>query len=228
MITIKLFARLREICGKSEVVLDPHIETLAGVLEQIKRELPELSGWIEKGKVLISVNQEMADFQRPIRDGDEIGLMPPFSGGAVPWGLPDQVRIQQEVFDLEAEIRQIKSVSGRMGAVVSFLGTVRDFSEWREVQAIYFEHYPVMAEKYLQGLRQRVLKKFDLIEVRIRHRIGTIPAGGDILCVLVASEHRAVAFEACRWCVDELKRTVPLWKKEITPDGAAWVKGGEK
>ena len=183
---------------------------------------------IDDGKVLISVNQEMAGPQTRIQDGDEIGLMPPFSGGAIPWGLFRPVRIQLEDFDLATEIRQIKSVSKRMGAVVSFLGTVRDFSEGKEIQAIYFEHYPAMAEKYLQDLRQKVLKKFDLIEVRILHRIGTIPAGDNILCVLVASEHRAIAFEACRWCVEELKRTVPLWKKEITPNGAAWVEGGEK
>ena len=143
----------------------------------------------------------------------------------MPWGLSGPARIQQEDFDLEAEIRQIKSVSGRIGAVVSFLGTVRDFSDGKEVQAIYFEHYPAMAEKYLKDLRQKVLKDFDLIEVRILHRIGMIPAGDNILCVLVAAEHRASAFAACCWCVDELKRTVPLWKKEITPEGAAWVEG---
>jgi molybdopterin synthase catalytic subunit len=227
MIKIKLFARLREICGKSEVDL-PYSESLAGVLEQIKSELPALSGWIDDGKVLISVNQEMAGPQARIQDGDEIGLMPPFSGGALPWGLPRPVRIQQEEFDLATEIRQIKSVSKRIGAVVSFLGTVRDFAEGKEIQAIYFEHYPAMAERYLQDLRLKVLKNFDLIEVRILHRVGTVPAGDNILCVLVASEHQAIAFEACRWCVDELKRTVPLWKKEITPDGAAWVEGGEK
>jgi molybdopterin synthase catalytic subunit len=226
MVKVKLFARLREICGKSEVDL-PHAGTLAIVLGQIKRELPELSGWIEDGRILISVNQEMADPHSPVRDGDEIGLMPPFLGGAVPWGLSGLVRIQQEDFNLEAEIRQIKSVSGRIGAVVSFLGTVRDFSDGKEVQAIYFEHYPAMAEKYLKDLRQKVLKDFDLIEVHILHRIGMIPAGANIVCVLVAAEHRASAFAACCWCVDELKRTVPLWKKEITPEGAAWVEGGE-
>ena len=225
MIKIKLFARLKEVCGRSDVDL-PHSETLAGVLEELKREFPQLSGWIENGKVLISVNQEMADPQTPIRDGDEIGLMPPFSGGAVPWGPSGSVRIQQEDFDLVTEIRQIKSVSERIGAVVSFLGTVRDFSDGKEIRAIYFEHYPAMAEKYLRELRQKVLKEFNLIEVRILHRVGTIPAGENILCVVVASEHRASAFEACRWCVNELKRTVPLWKKEISPEGDAWVEKG--
>ena len=227
MIKIKLFARLREVCGISEVAF-PHSETVADVLEQIKSKFPELSGWIDNGKVLISVNQEMADPKMPIRDGDEIGLMPPFSGGAVPWGPSGPVRIQQEDFDLATEIRQIKSVSERIGAVVSFLGTVRDFSDGKEIQAIYFEHYSAMSEKYLRELRQKVLKEFDLIEVRILHRVGIIPAGENILCVVVASEHRASAFEACRWCVDELKRTVPLWKKEITSEGEAWVEGGEK
>jgi len=227
MVKIKFFARLRDICGKSEIDLQ-RSETLGSVLEQIKKELPALAEWINDGKVLISVNQEMADLQTPLRDGDEIGLMPPFSGGAVPWGLQGPVRIQQEEFDLKDEIRQIKSLSKRIGAVVSFLGTVRDFSEDRKIQAIHFEHCPGMAEKYLHDLRAQVLKRFDLIEVRILHRVGTIPAGNEILCVLVASEHRADAFEACHWCMDELKRTIPLWKKEISPDGEVWVEGDPK
>jgi MoaD family protein len=222
MIRIRFFARLREITGREEWELDEG-GSLHDILEKIKKEFPKLAQWIDQGNVLISVNQEIADHQKPIQDGDEIGLMPPFSGGSEPVSAANAVRVQHDGIDLQDEIRQIKAVSRRIGAVVTFLGTVRDFSDGRDIQAIYFEHYPAMAEKYLQNLRQQMLNDFNLIDVRILHRIGKIPAGEDIVCVIVASEHRGDAFEACRWSIDELKRTVPLWKKEMTPVGEVWV-----
>lgn len=222
MIKIRFFARLKEIVGRGELEL-PHAQSLHAVLEQIKKEFPELSEWISDGKVLISVNQEMADASRPVKDGDEIGIMPPFSGGALPWGLPDRIRIMEGDFDLPAEIQRIKSTSGRIGAVVGFVGTVRDFSEDREIEAIYSEHYPGMAEKYLLDLRKRALMKFDVTEIYIFHRVGMVYVKSDILCLLVASERRPAAFEACQWCVEELKQTIPIWKRELTPNGTRWV-----
>jgi molybdopterin synthase catalytic subunit len=137
--------------------------------------------------------------------------------------LTDRIRIQTEDFSVEAEIGKMKAVSKRVGAVVTFLGTARDFSEGRSVCRIDFEHYAGMAEQRLAALREEALKKYRVMDVTILHRIGTILPGENIVLVVVGAERRAEAFAACAWCIDTLKQTVPIWKKEITPDGDQWV-----
>lgn len=133
------------------------------------------------------------------------------------------VRIQSEDFSMEEEVKMLLSSSRRIGAVVTFLGTVRDFSEGRAVNAIKFEEYRGMALKKLEELREEAIKSFGVIEVRIVHRVDKIEPGEQIVLVAVASEHRKEAFSAASWCIDTLKQRVPLWKKEITPDGESWV-----
>ncbi|NOZ77370.1 MAG: molybdenum cofactor biosynthesis protein MoaE, partial [Euryarchaeota archaeon] len=92
-----------------------------------------------------------------------------------------------------------------------------------EVEKLVFEHYPGMAEKKLAELRERALEDFDVIEVSIVHRTGEIMPGENIVLIVVGAEHRADAFDACRWLIDELKKLVPIWKKEYSPDGQVWV-----
>ncbi len=135
----------------------------------------------------------------------------------------EMIRIQVEDFSIQEEITAIMGSSKRIGAVVTFLGTARDFSEGREVELIEFEQYANMAEKAMGKLREDALKKFDVIEVRIIHRVTSIEPGGQIVLILAASEHRKAAFDACEWIIDTLKQTVPIWKKEITPEGDSWV-----
>ncbi|MFH1774189.1 MAG: molybdenum cofactor biosynthesis protein MoaE [Methanobacteriota archaeon] len=133
------------------------------------------------------------------------------------------IKIQREDFSVEEEIKKVKATSARIGGVVAFLGTAREFSGGKEIKKLLYEHYPEMAQKKLEELRERVLKNFDVVEVAIIHRTGEIKISENIVLIIVAAEHRNEAFKACSWCIDELKRTVPIWKKEITTDGEVWV-----
>ena len=133
------------------------------------------------------------------------------------------VRIQLEDFSMDEEVSAIKTSSMRMGGIATFLGCARDFSEGREVSEISFEAYGSMALSELSRLRSDAIEKFDLLDARIVHRIGTVKGGDNIVLIVAGAEHRAPALEACRWMIDELKQRVPIWKKEITPQGESWV-----
>ncbi|MFQ5780038.1 MAG: molybdenum cofactor biosynthesis protein MoaE [Nitrospiria bacterium] len=137
--------------------------------------------------------------------------------------MSNRVRVQVEDFSVEAEINMLKGQSKRIGGIVTFLGTARDFSKGRDIHKIDFEHYPGMAEKRLMEIRDRALKDFNIIEVTIIHRVGEIPIGDNIVLIVVGAEHRQDAFKACSWSIDELKRITPIWKKETTPQGEVWV-----
>lgn len=133
------------------------------------------------------------------------------------------IRIQMEPFSIESEVAKIKSSSKSIGAVVTFLGTTRDISRGKRVARLDFEHYPGMAEKKLAEIRDRAIQEYGVIDVTIIHRVGTLPVGEDIVLIAVAAGHRDEAFKACRFCIDELKRITPIWKKETTPEGEEWV-----
>jgi len=137
--------------------------------------------------------------------------------------LGKPIRIQEEDFSLQDEVDALRATSQRMGGIVTFLGCARDFSEGRDVFSIEFEQYAGMAEKAMHTLRDEALKQFDIIDVRIIHRVTTVHAGDQIVLIAVGAEHRKAAFEACEWLIDTLKQRVPIWKKEVTPDGEAWV-----
>jgi molybdopterin synthase catalytic subunit len=104
-----------------------------------------------------------------------------------------------------------------------FLGTARDRSKGRDVSAMTFEHYEGMAQKKLKEIRDQALRDFDIIEALVLHRYGPIEIGENIVLIIVGAEHRADAFKACQWCIDELKKITPIWKMEYTPEGEVWV-----
>src|SRR3989338_5041080 len=133
------------------------------------------------------------------------------------------VRIQQEDFSQDEEIGALKASSKRIGGIATFLGCARDFSEGREVSEISFDAYGSMALSELDRLRSDAIEKYGLLDARIVHRIGTVKGGENIVFIAAGAEHRVAALEACRWMIDELKQRVPIWKKEITPQGDAWV-----
>ncbi|MDR1423423.1 MAG: molybdenum cofactor biosynthesis protein MoaE [Azoarcus sp.] len=137
--------------------------------------------------------------------------------------MNEPVRLQFDDFSIDDEIAALRAVSRRIGGIATFLGCVRDFSEGREVTQIGFDAHEVMALCELQTLRAQAIERFALIEARIVHRLGAVSAGENIVLIAAAAEHRAPALEACRWLIDELKARAPIWKKEITPDGDAWV-----
>ena len=133
------------------------------------------------------------------------------------------IRIQEADFSIEEEVNRIKERSKRIGGIVTFLGTARDFSKGKDIQRIDFEYYQGMAERKLNEIRERALADYDIIEVSIIHRVGRIEIGDNIVLVVVAAQHRKDAFKACEWCIDELKRITPIWKREETHEGEVWV-----
>ncbi|MDR2092056.1 MAG: molybdenum cofactor biosynthesis protein MoaE [Azoarcus sp.] len=137
--------------------------------------------------------------------------------------MPNAVRLQEEDFSLDTEIAALRAVSRRIGGIAVFLGCARDFSEGREVDEIRFDAYEAMALAELQNLREQAVSRFGLIDVRIVHRLGAVHAGDNIVLIAAAAEHRAPALDACHWLIDELKARAPIWKKEISPRGDAWV-----
>jgi len=135
----------------------------------------------------------------------------------------DAVRIQEADFSIEAEVAALSATSKRIGGITTFLGCARDFSDGRDVFSISFEQYAGMATTAMQSLRDEALEQFEIIDLRIVHRVTTVHAGDQIVLIVVGAEHRGPAFEACEWIIDTLKQRVPIWKKEVTPDGDSWV-----
>ena len=220
MITVKLFAILKDKAGRDELHINARSSTVSELLKEVSNEYPALSKVIARGRILISVNQEFVKGDAPVKEGDEVALMPPFSGGS---GTQGRAFIQKDPFSLDKEIERLKQASPSIGAIVTFLGTTRDISRGKQVARLEFEHYPGMAEKKLGEIRARAMREYGVIEVTIIHRTGVLPIGENIVLIAVAAEHRDEAFKACRFCIDELKRITPIWKKETTPEGEVWV-----
>ena len=228
MVTVKLFGLLKTLTknqNELSVALngERRVKDLVTVLEA---DYPQVAELIHQKKVLVSVNHDIAHPDTAIKDGDEVALLPPFAGGADAAGNMDDtmlVRVQRENFSIDAEIDRVRCRSKRIGGIATFLGTARDRSKGREVSGITFEHYEGMAQKKLCEIRERALKDFDVIDVLILHRYGPIDIGENIVLIVVGAEHRADAFKACKWCIDELKQITPIWKLEQTPQGEVWV-----
>ncbi len=226
MITIKLFAVLRKLAGADELEMAvPAGGTVKDVIAMISVDHPEVGKLIAERKVMLSLNQENAEDDMKVSDGDELAVLPPFAGGSDddPASVDELVRVQEENFDINAEIELVKRTSKGIGAVVTFLGIGRDNSKGKDIDSLTFEYYAGMAEKRLKQIREQAIRDFNLIECGIVHRYGDITLGEDIVLINAASSHRPEAFEACRWCIDELKRITPIWKKEFTPEGEVWV-----
>jgi molybdopterin synthase catalytic subunit len=133
------------------------------------------------------------------------------------------VRIQQQDFSSDEELKALRASSQRIGGIATFIGCARDFSEGREVSEISFDAYGSMAVAEMNSLRNDAIEKFVLLDARLVHRIGVIGAGEQIVFIATGAEYRAPALQACQWLIDELKKRVPIWKKEITPSGNSWV-----
>lgn len=137
------------------------------------------------------------------------------------------VRIQTEDFDLTTEVNQLRLVNPKVGAVVTFVGTVRDLNEGAEVAEMELEHYPGMTEKSLQDIVAQAGTRWEFFDVLVIHRVGPLKPLDQIVLVAITSSHRGEAFAACEFIMDYLKTAAPFWKKEQTPDGARWVDARE-
>jgi len=134
-----------------------------------------------------------------------------------------RVSIQTEDFDLSTETQALRQQDGGIGAVVSFVGTVRESSHGQSVSRMELEHYPGMTEASIEAMIDAAHQRFDIRGARVIHRVGELAARDQIVLVLVASAHRGEAFHACEFLMDYLKTQAPFWKKEHTPQGALWV-----
>ncbi|MGC4098747.1 MAG: molybdenum cofactor biosynthesis protein MoaE [Nitrospira sp.] len=227
MITVRLFGVTKMMAGNQgslslNVANGQQVKDLIGAIET---GFPAIGELIQKKKVLVSVNQEIAHGETLIKDSDEIALLPPFAGGTeVERSHDDQfVRVQRENFSIDQELDRVRSRSKRIGGIATFLGIARDRSRGRDVDGITFEHYEGMAQKKLREIRERALNEFDILELLIIHRFGEITIGENIVLIIAGAEHRAAAFRACQWAIDELKQITPIWKLEHTPEGEVWV-----
>ncbi len=134
-----------------------------------------------------------------------------------------RVSIQTADFDLAQEVAALRAGDGSVGAVASFVGTVRDRSDGAAVSAMELEHYPGMTERCIEAMIDEAMRRFDIRAARVVHRVGLLPPQAQIVLVAVSSAHRGQAFQACEFLMDYLKTQAPFWKKETTPDGARWV-----
>ena len=138
------------------------------------------------------------------------------------------VRVQTEDFDVGAEISQLRIARKDVGAVVSFVGQVRDINEGYAVSQLTLEHYPVMTEKSLACIIEQAKERWDMFDALIIHRVGTLQPTEQIVLVAVSGAHRGEAFKACEFVMDYLKTEAPFWKKEVTLSGERWVEAKEK
>jgi molybdopterin synthase catalytic subunit len=134
-----------------------------------------------------------------------------------------RVLIQHQDFDVSAELAALRAGDARVGAVCSFVGTVRDRNEGASVSAMELEHYPGMTEKCIEAIIDRAVARFGIFGARVIHRIGPLQPLDQIVLVAVTSAHRGMSFQACEFIMDYLKSEAPFWKKEQIPEGARWV-----
>ena len=217
-VTVKLFARLREVAGagRLERVLDEGA-TLGDMLGQLRTEFPALQ--VAASRTIVALNREFAAPDRVLHDGDEVALFPPVSGGT------DRFGVTRESLSADEVIRAV--VRPHTGAVASFVGTVRCVSEGRVVAHLEYEAYEEMAVGRMQQAAAEMRARWPrLAQVAIVQRIGRLEVGEIAVVIAVSSGHRDDGcFEACRYAIDRLKEIVPIWKKEVGPDGAAWIEG---
>jgi molybdopterin synthase catalytic subunit len=171
--------------------------------------------------IAVSVNAEYAQASHVLREGDEVGLLPPVSGGCGDTEV--RVDLTRDPIQGDALIAAIKH--GEDGAVVVFDGIVRNNTRGRQTLYLDYEAYEEMAEKQMRELACEAVRQFAVRQGILVHRLGRLEVGETSVLIVVASAHRAQAFEACRWLIDTLKKTVPIWKKETFADGAVWAAG---
>ncbi len=171
----------------------------------------------------IAVNQHYSQRSHILQDGDEVAILPPVSGGlGVDEGCTPMIALVREPIDAAAIERAIKC--GADGAIRVFDGIVRDNTRGRRTLHLDYEAYEEMALQQMH-LRSEAIEHFGVRDVAIVHRLGRLTVGETSVFIAVASAHRGAAFDACRWVIDTLKKTVPIWKKEQFADGAVWADG---
>lgn len=219
-ITVRCFASVRELLGHDLLEVDVPEGT---TVERLKMLLGEDAPDLNRMPLAYAVNQDYAEASRALVEGDEVAFIPPISGGS---GRAELYRfdLTEEPIDprpLEEEVR-----SDRDGAVVTFAGVTRNHNEGESIATLRYECYEEMARKVMGQIFEEAVKRFAISRARVVHRLGEVPIGAASVLVVVASEHRGPAFEACGFLMDRLKAELPIFKKEklAGADGSSrWV-----
>ena len=235
-VRVLFFGILKDVLGREADALSiDEGATVADVMEHYASQSPRVRDHLRS--IAVSVNQDFAGAAAPLRDGDEIALLPPVSGGSGPeMGGPSFRPVLAEDGKQEPLVRIVRErivphdivpplERPEDGAIVIFDGIVRNHSRGRRTLYLEYESYEEMALKQLRDLATQAISKYGVRNVALVHRLGRIEIGESSVLIAVYSAHRAAAFDACRFVIDTLKKTVPIWKKEFFEDGAVWADG---
>ncbi len=229
-VRILFFGGARDAVGAEEISFDlPELSNTTTAREAILARHPALARF---GKsLLFAVNQEYAEPDRQIYNGDELAIFPPVSGGADA-GSADvpSASESQDFFELTTTPIDVGLVARRVilpecGATVTLDGYAREWTRGRRTLYLVYDAYAPMAMSELKKLGAQAREKFDIAHIGIVHRTGRLEIGETSVVISVSAPHRRAAFAACEWAIRELKRTVPIWKKEVFEDGEVWVEG---
>lgn len=171
-----------------------------------------------RGRFRAARNQEMVDSAALLCDGDELALIPPVAGGM---DSARHCKVLSESLSLDRVVSAVSSEG--MGGIVTFTGQVRDFNDGHAVERLEYEAYEDMAIKVMTQLCEQIETEIAGARLAVEHRVGVLAIGDIAVVIAAAAPHRAEAFEACRALIDRLKEAVPIWKKEVAPDGAEWI-----
>ena len=222
-ITVKLFARFKEAAGTGKLDLDlPDGATLADLLAALPEKINNLD--LSARQTILSVNQEFATPDTALNDGDEVAIFPPVSGGS---GKEEAAKFALSAQKISADEVSKLVTHPHTGAVVNFVGVVRNVSEGKAVESLEYEAYHQMAIAKMKQVAAEARQQWpEIVDIAIVQRTGHLNVGDIAVVIAVSSGHRHQGcFEACRYSIDRLKEIVPVWKKEIGPDGAEWIEG---
>ncbi|PYS22863.1 MAG: hypothetical protein DMF72_11705 [Acidobacteria bacterium] len=228
-VRVLFFGAARDAVGSDEI--DFEIESpsaAAGARLQLLNAYPALQRF--GNSLLFAVNQEYAEADREIRAGDELAVFPPVSGGDQSAGLLLVSSRASDFFELTTDPIEVGAVARRVvlpecGATVTLDGYAREWTKGRRTLYLVYEAYEQMALSEMKKLGEQARAKFDIAHIGIVHRTGRLDIGETSVVISVSAAHRRAAFEACEWAIRELKRTVPIWKKEVFEHGEVWVEG---
>ena len=220
MITARLFARLREQAGTDCEQVDLADATVADVYRALRERHPALEADLQL--IRPARNQDFAEWTEPVADGDEVAFIPPVSGG-----LGSPLLIELTPAPLDARRLEAAVAHPGAGAICTFTGVVRDSSRGEAVTHLEYEAYAGMAERQMRAIVDEIAERWPEARVAMAHRTGALEIGEASVVVTVSCPHRAEAIEACRWGIDRLKESVPIWKKEFARSGAVWIEGGD-
>jgi molybdopterin synthase catalytic subunit len=218
----RLFARLREQAGTDTESLElPAGSTVSDVYDAVKRLHPGLEA--DRNALRAALNQEFAEWDTAVAAGDEVAFIPPVSGGAHGTGVLFELTSRP----LDARRMETAVAHKGAGAICTFTGVVRDSSRGRSVTHLEYEAYAEMASAQMRRIADEIAERWPEARVAMAHRTGRLEIGEPSVVVSVSSPHRAEAIAACKWGIDRLKETVPIWKKEHATDGSYWIEGDE-